>query len=218
MKKIIDYLKTDIKQHKKLYVFIVIMAILCACYTQGVFAGDTTLDDTMPDFAKIAEKNGYDVNKYPYYIVLYYKDDSIGYDYICYFSDQPITCCSNPNDKTSWKIECHSKSSLMLGASSNDDYKIFGVNKWYAVRPNITYFLYANHSIKNTDTNTTFFHASPLPSGQIHHIGTSITTQTISNQMLTQVLSLIPLVVGLVISFLALRKALVALARCLKKA
>ena len=216
--KLFSFIKNDIKNHKKLYIIITILVILLSFYN-NVFAGESSLVTDIPDFEIIADKEGYDLSDYPYYIILYYADNpSVGYDYIGYFSKSPFTCCSNPNNATTWKIESNSSDTLRIDATSIKDYSIKGVTNWYAVRPNITYFMYANHNIKNTDNDTVFFYSTPLHMGVLPLIGTSTTTQQVYNKMTEQLAYLIPLVVGLVISYLALRKALGILAHFLRKA
>ena len=215
--KLFSFIKNDIKNHKKLYIIITILAILLALYQNDVFAANSTLTTKVPDFELIAENNGYDLSEYPYYIILDYRDSSSTLDFYAMFSKNPITLCDNPATANTIKIES-SGNMLAIFASSETNYNVRGIADWYAVRSSISSILYTNHNIVNSDNKSVVFFAAPLEVGAITLIGTFMTTQQATNLTMKQVVSLIPLLTALVVSFLGLRKALGVLAHFLRKA
>lgn len=178
----------------------------------------------LPDFAQIAKDKGYDVDEMPYYCIVQNGSD-LQY-YSCLFSDSPIYVRRNDDNTYSAisDMACVKKMlRIRVDVSTGNVSKIL-YEKQAMPFLNYTCMLYSNSNLKNWNTsddvpdNTYFFYAVPLKGTTSPIIGLNISTQTIANGLTLEVLTIVPYLVVLVISFLALRKALVALVHFLRKA
>ncbi len=219
LKKILEV----IKQHKLYFGLIVVIFFL---FIMGMFSNvKADIVDELPDFAQYAKDNGYDLDKNPYYVIMISPD---GKEYYCAFSDQPFFVCDKPKSDTRnwnhWVCPASNKDIFIKYSISEKSFTKIDYNNYSLALMNYTYLLYSNHNLDYCDFDTekslgyNFFYAVPLKGTTSPTIGLNITTQTIMNGLTKEVLMIVPFLTVLVISFLALRKALVELALFLRKA
>lgn len=218
MKKILEI----IKQHK---LYFGLIAVIFLLFIMGMFNNvKADIVDELPDFAQYAKDNGYNLDEYPYYFICI---SPSGEYYNCFFSKKPWYVCDKPkSDTRNWNHWVASSSDKDVFVSYCIESKKLSLeyNNFSGALVNYTYLLYSNHNLDYCDFDTekslgyNFFYAVPLKGTTSSIIGTNITTQTITNGLTKEVLMIVPSLTALVISFLALRKGLVVLARFLKKA
>lgn len=213
----------QIRQHKLYFGLIVVIFLL---FIMGMF-NDVKADivDDLPDFAQYAKDNGYNLDENPYYVIMISSDSK---EYYCAFSSQPFFVCDKPKSDTRsfnhWVCPVNNNDIYIRYSISDKSFIKIDCNNYSLGLMNYTYLLYSNHNLDYCDFDSekslgyNFFYAVPLKGTTSSIIGTNITTQTITNGLTREVLMIVPFLTALVISFLALRKALVELARFLRKA
>lgn len=207
MTKLKNWVTDNPKKFKRfLLLFIITLVVLLS----GISANASTLSDKLGDPTDYMADNGYDINDYPYYVIHQMSDGTFRY----VFSDKPFTF-SEIDDS----MNLHNIGSVVRIYYSDGVFTDISTD--YGIFPfaNYTYLCYSNHNIVYKDNvERVFFYATPLIKKDFPVIGGQISTQTIVNLMAREILTILPLLMVLVVSLMALRKALAIIFRLLHKA
>lgn len=187
----------------KIYVFLIGIILLSAIFR--VDASASSIVDTLGDPTEYMSEHDIDINDYPYYVIKENEDHT--YRYI--FSKEPFYVYYSPKDILyigSRKTSPKNMVTVIYDPSSATFSNLINGRVAYTI-PNYTFMIYSNHNIKYKD-DSTFFYASPSVGQTYPIIGQNISTQTILLALAREILTILPSLVVLVVSLMALRKAL----------
>lgn len=218
---------------KNKIVTMLLISVLVIMSCLPVYA-DSSLSYEVPDFEAYAESAGYDISKYPYYII--YAFENGGYlEFWCFWETSNFIQIENADKGTgSWStlyytgyhtidnfVCCTVKTDMKgnyVSHSCTDSKNSGTLYKYFPVHAK---YLYSNHDVimKHTDGSVeTVFMQAPFFEGHKVTIGTAISAQTLQQPLKKQILFLVPLVISLVVFSMGLRKALATLFRALRQA
>lgn len=218
MAKLKNWVSENPKKLKRLLLLFIISLVIIF---NGISANASTLSDRLGDPTEFMSENGYDINNYPYYAIV--QTDSGNFRYL--FSSKPFTYDEINESNYTGKIIIDATESkrygvIMMsyrdGKFTNFRREAYGVYSEKVV--NYTYMIRSNHNIKyRNNSERVFFYASPLSRITYPIIGGRISTQMIVNLTTKEILTILPFLLALVASLLALRKVLVTLFRLLRR-
>lgn len=211
MNKIKNWVSDNPKKFKRLVLLVVLAFVILL---SGISASASTLSDKLEDPTQfIEDRNQNDLKSYPYYII-YQQDNG---EFVYYFSKKPFTFTELNSPDYIGTLKC--KSLGIRVKYKNGDFTAYDYVNSPNYLVNYTYMCYSNHNIKYAENSErVFFYASPLIKKGFPIIGGQISTQTVVNLMTREILTILPFLIVLVVSLLALRKALATLFRLLHKA